>query len=123
MLARPEGWATAYRPGAGVLHSHAYTPVELLRRAFDEARALREIYGHVEPLDPRTVLPEVARAVRDDVRFAGLRWAPRSAAHHAIGAVGAALGARAGGLPPRTRRALSLERRSGFEPLAWPPAS
>ena len=47
MLAR--GWGKAYRAGAGVLHSHDYPPVALARRAFDEARALREVYGHLAP--------------------------------------------------------------------------
>ena len=120
VLAR--GWAVAFRSDAGVLHSHDYPPVALARRAFDEGRALREVYGHTAPASPLSVLPEAARAVRGDVRAAGVRWAPRSAAHHLLRAAGAAAGARAGRLPPRIRRALSLERRATFEPLAWPSA-
>lgn len=128
MLAR--GWARAYRPGAAVLHSHAYGPLELVRRGFDEGRALREIYGHVAPADPRVVLADVARRARDDARWVRARrpgrarpaaWGARAALHHALRASGAAAGARADRLPPSARAALSLERRGGFEPLAWPP--
>ena len=38
------GYAKAYVPDAAVIHSHEYR-VEWLRRSFDEARALQEIYG------------------------------------------------------------------------------
>lgn len=120
VLAR--GWAVAYRADAGVLHSHDYGPVALARRAFDEGRALREVYGHRAPLSPAVLAPEVARAVRADVRTAGAAWAPRSALHHSLRALGAAAGARADRLPAAVRRALSLEGRSSFEALAWPPA-
>src|SRR3712207_3488065 len=39
------GYAKAYEPSAGVVHSHAYPPAELLGRLFDEFRALREVHG------------------------------------------------------------------------------
>jgi len=129
MLAR--GWARAYRPGATVLHSHDYGPLELGRRAFDEARALREVYGHLAPAHPGKVALGAARAARADARWLrahGARpprlaaWTARSAGHHAIRGAGSALGARADALPPAVRRACSLERRASFEPLPWPAA-
>ena len=43
------GYAKAYVPGAAVLHSHAYSSLEQLRRSFDEWRGLREVYGWREP--------------------------------------------------------------------------
>ncbi len=127
MLAK--GWSLAYRPAAGVVHSHDYGPVALARRAFDEGRALREVYGHLAPADPRAMAIESARRARGDVRWLrahGVRgarlatWAARSAGHHGVRAAGAALGGRADRLAPRLRRACSLERRATFEPLAWP---
>jgi rhamnosyltransferase len=127
VLAR--GWAKAYRPGAGVEHSHEYAPAALARRAFDEGRALREVYGHRAPAHPRTVAREVAGRVRDDVRWMRARgaapagWVARSAAHHALRAGGAALGARADRLPARVRARCSLEGRATFEPLSWPAAA
>ncbi len=123
------GWATVYCPDAAVLHSHDYSPVELARRSFDEARALREVYDHRAPAHPRTLATDIAREVRADARWlrargtAGPRlaaWTARSAGHHALRAAGSALGARADALPPGVRRACSLERRATFEPLPWP---
>ncbi len=122
------GWAKAYRPGAAVLHSHAYSPPELFRRSFDEARALLEVYGHRSPAHPRTLAAATAARVRADVGWiAGRRrpgrprlaaWAVRSAGHHALRMLGSALGGRADRLAPAVCRACSLERRAGFEPLA-----
>ena len=39
------GYAKVYVPEAAVIHSHEYSPVQWLRRSFDEARAVREVYG------------------------------------------------------------------------------
>lgn len=88
------GWARAYAPEATVLHSHDYGTRDLFRRAFDEARALREIYGHLAPAHPRTLAAEARRG-----------------RHHAVRAFGAAFGARADRLPRRVRATFSLEKR------------
>jgi rhamnosyltransferase len=88
------GWARAYAPDATVLHSHDYTTTQTFRRAFDEARALREIYGHVAPAHPRALAPDLRRG-----------------RVHAARALGAAFGARAERLPRRLRATLSLEGR------------
>lgn len=127
MLARDmaaAGWAKAYHPAAAVTHSHDYPPWQLLRRAFDESRALREVHGHRAHGGPGRVALVVQREVRDDMALlrreglpAGRRAAmlPRSMAHHAARTVGATLGSRADRLPARLRRLLSLERRDGFD--------
>src|SRR4029077_7099783 len=39
------GYGKCYVPGAPVLHSHRYSPLQQLRRSFDEARGLHEVYG------------------------------------------------------------------------------
>ena len=39
-----KGYKKVYAPGAAVYHSHNYGPVELLRRAFDEHRALKRLF-------------------------------------------------------------------------------
>jgi hypothetical protein len=46
------GYAKAFVPRAAVVHSHAYTPAQQLRRSFDERRSLREVYGSREPAAP-----------------------------------------------------------------------
>ena len=119
------GWAKVYQPSAGVLHSHDYRPSELLRRAFDEARALREVHGQKAYTAPLSPVLEVQRHVRDDMALLCGDGLPavhrplalgRSLAHHTARAIGGTLGSRADRVPPRLRRSLSLERRDGFDP-------
>jgi GT2 family glycosyltransferase len=121
------GYAKVFVPDAAVVHSHDYGALELFRRLFDESRALREVHGIVAPANPIDIALGVQRAVRDDLdymrrqgssRGAPLRLLPASLAHHLARALGAAVGSRAGLLPPRLRRACSLERRADFSPLA-----
>jgi glycosyltransferase involved in cell wall biosynthesis len=124
------GFAKAYVPDAAVIHSHDYTPVNLLRRYFDEFRGLRETFGHVEPLNPRRTLGLMRREVAADrawLRAAGAGGREldiatlRSLRHFAIRAVGSQLGSRADALPAHLRRVLSLERRATFQPVTPDP--
>ena len=119
------GWAKVYHPAAAVIHSHAYPPGRLLRRSFDESRALREVHGHRFNARLGKAALVVQREARDDLALArshGLSLPgmaallPRSVAHHLARTLGAALGSRADRLSPRIRRMLSLERRDGFDP-------
>jgi rhamnosyltransferase len=109
------GFAKAYVPAAGVLHSHEYRFPERLRRSFDEARALREVYGYVEPAAPRTVALKLWGLLGADRRWArahGARWHPgASLLHHVANLGGALLGTRAPRLPRIARGGLSLEGR------------
>ncbi len=118
VLMLESGWVKAYQPRAAVRHAHDYGPVEFMRRYFDEYRGLREVSGHVEPLE----LSAAAREVRGDARWlreqgvAGprrARWLARSAVHHGGRRVASALGSRAERLPGAVQQALSLEGRSG----------
>jgi glycosyltransferase involved in cell wall biosynthesis len=120
------GYAKVYRPDATVIHSHDYSPVDHLRRTFDEWRGLREVQAISAPVPTRHLALSVQRAVRDDVALgrregqlgsAALRLGGLSLIHHALRAVGATLGSRADRLPPYVTRACSLERRAGFEPV------
>ena len=104
------GHAKAWVPDAAVLHSHDYRPLEQLRRSFDEARALHELYGWTAPAAPRGVLGTIRAEVRKDRAFAPGGTAA-SLGYHAARALGAALGTRAARLPPPVRRRLSLEGR------------
>jgi GT2 family glycosyltransferase len=120
------GYARAYVPDAAVLHSHAYTSSQELRRCFDEWRALREVYGWREPASPAHLL----RKLRGELGWARRELDRRGASpserratlaaitrHHVVRLAGAQLGSRADRLPSRARRRLSLEGRSSFEPL------
>jgi rhamnosyltransferase len=111
------GFAKAYVPSAGVLHSHEYSGWGWLRRSFDEARALRDVYGFTEPASPRAVALKVAARARADARWASEQGdrAPvtvTSAYHHAARTAGAILGSRARRLPAPLTRALSSEGRA-----------
>jgi rhamnosyltransferase len=121
------GYAKVFIPDAAVVHSHDYGSLELFRRLFDESRALREVHGIVAPGNPVRIALVVQHAARDDLSFlrrqgtprgGRLRVLPASLSHHFARAVGAAIGSRAGLLPPRLRRACSLEGRAEFSPLA-----
>lgn len=121
------GWTKVFHPGAAVRHAHDYGPIEFARRYFDEYRGLRETTGHVEALQPKQAIREVARDarwMREQRMSAGARarWLPRAAAHHAGRRVGSALGSRAERLPDRVQQALSLEGRGGGERCRMVPA-
>jgi glycosyltransferase involved in cell wall biosynthesis len=115
------GYAKAYVPDAAVVHSHEYSWGGWFGRFFDEFRALREVYGHVEQVGPRYTLGTIRRNVRRDRAFAAARGegevALRSATFHALRAAGAALGTRADRLPPRVRLWCSADGRADFRPL------
>jgi rhamnosyltransferase len=120
------GYAKAFVPAATVLHSHHYTPAELLGRSFDEWRGLREVYGWREPARPAYLLGQLRgelgharRALASEGASSAQRRATlgASARHHALRLTGAVLGSRADRLPPPVRRRLSLDRRASFTPL------
>ena len=115
------GFAKAYVPEAAVVHSHDYTSLGWFRRFFDEFRALREVYGHVEEVGLRYTLGTIRRNVGRDRAFAAARGeadvALRSATFHALRAAGAALGSRADRLPERVRVWCSEQGRAEFRPL------
>jgi glycosyltransferase involved in cell wall biosynthesis len=118
------GYAKAYVPDAAVSHSHDYTTVQQLRRSFDEARALREVYGWREPASPvellRRLRGELGAARRELPAGAGngrLTALAGIAAHQLARLCGALLGSRAERLPATARRRLSLEGRGEFAEL------
>ncbi len=124
------GFAKAFVPEAAVEHSHEYAPRDRLKRCFDEWRALRQVYGFVEPLTLWTVRDRVLAPARADVRWSRARGdasaatlvprvklAAHATLHHAARTAGAALGSRHDRLPIELRRRLSLESRATFPPV------
>lgn len=114
-------WRKVLAPGAAVLHSHRYGVLDDWRRAFDEARGLREAHGWVERIAPRATLGGIRRQAGRDQRWMAERgwslrrraaWLPRSLVLHAGRKLFAWLGSRAERLPRPLRRGLSLERRA-----------
>src|SRR5437764_10972769 len=124
------GFAKVFRPRAAVVHSHDYPPVGRLGRFFDEFRALREVYGHVEELGLRYTLGTARWAVIRDREFmrregAAARDIRRatldSALFHILRAAGAAPGSRADRIPAPGRRGLSRVPPASSDPVAPPP--
>jgi rhamnosyltransferase len=123
------GYSKVYRPSAVVIHSHDNPPLYRFRHWFDEFRALREIYGHVEeagwPYTPAVVRAGVRRD-RAYLRAQGRdgweldRGTLDSLLYHSLRTAAAVLGTRADRLPPRLRVALSRERRASFDPVRHP---
>ncbi len=117
------GFAKVYVPAAAVIHSHDYSAWGWVRRSFDEARALQEIYGW--SVNPRTAARNLRGNVAADRRWARAadgeaRRRPRrgdaalltaSLGHHGAVAIGELLGGRAQRLPESVVRRLSLEGR------------
>jgi len=123
------GYAKAYAPRAAVVHSHDYPPLVFFRRWFDEFRSLREVLGHRERWGPKRTLWDVRGMVGMDKRWLRARGVsgPRlaralavSARHHGLRQVAAILGSRAGRLPRRLRKLLSLDGRATYEPFDLP---
>jgi len=113
------GYAKVYVPDAPVIHSHDYSMIGWLRRSFDEARAVHDVYGVVEPADIRRNALNIWGKVGADLRWVRAHGGPplpaliaRSLAHHVVRTAGALLGARADRLPEPMIRRLSLEGRA-----------
>jgi hypothetical protein len=113
------GYAKVFLPDAAVIHSHDYSGPQWLRRSFDEARALHEVYGFAEPAAPRAVLLKIWGLVGADWRWSraqtgrspALLTLARSLGFHTARTAGSLLGGRADRLPEPLVRRLSLERR------------
>jgi rhamnosyltransferase len=118
------GFAKVFVPGAPVIHSHAYSSWEWLRRSFDEARAIREIYDW--SVDPRSAVRNVRGNVMADWRWTrgaqpagaaagrpdpGTRGLAASLRHHLARQAGGLLGGHAERIPPALAARLSLEGR------------
>jgi GT2 family glycosyltransferase len=118
------GYAKAFVPQAAVVHSHAYTPSQQLRRCFDEWRGLREVYGWREPASPRHLLSRLRGSLGQARRgLAGEGASPARrlstlvavAAHQLVCLFGALLGSHADRLPAAVRRRISLEGQASFD--------
>jgi glycosyltransferase involved in cell wall biosynthesis len=74
------GYAKVFHPGARVLSSRDYSPVELFKRYVDDFRGLREVLGAVQPRAARGPLRQAAAVIasRSRVSSVGHR-VPRSA--------------------------------------------
>lgn len=113
------GFSKVYMPRAAVIHSHDYSAWEWLRRSFDEARAVSEVYGW-RP-SPRTVARNFRGYVKADWRWQRqvqgaspgkqVSGVAASAIHHGARGVGTVLGGAAARLPRPVVRRLSLEGR------------
>jgi rhamnosyltransferase len=113
------GYAKVYVPDAPVIHSHEYSAAGWMRRNFDEARAVHEVYGWA--LDHRAAALSFRGGVAGDWRWARTHDEVRrsqlisvlgsSLVYHGARAAGRYLGARADRLPSSVVVRLSLEAR------------
>jgi glycosyltransferase involved in cell wall biosynthesis len=114
------GYSKVFHPGAGVVHSHDYSTGDYFRRCFDEWRALREVYGHLESANLKRIASRLVREVRADRAYMrNQSGSPlvltigtlRSFRYHLTRALASIAGSRADRLPGFVRRRLSLEGR------------
>jgi glycosyltransferase involved in cell wall biosynthesis len=118
------GFAKVYVPEAAVIHSHEYSAWQWMRRSFDEARAVRDVYDWA--VNPR----DAALGLRGNV-MADWRWVRGASAgrdrlgareavsvmsaslgHHGARTMGGLLGSHSHRLPARIAARLSLEARA-----------
>ena len=81
------GYGKCYVPSASVLHSHRYSPLQQLRRSFDEARGLHEVYGWRGPGGAGELAGRIRGelgAARRDLRAEGSGGAARMATLAAV---------------------------------------
>ena len=109
------GYAKVYVPDAAVVHSHDYSTGQWLQRSFDEARAVRDVYGWA--LDGRSAVRNLRGGVAGDWRWArahsdvSARSVGSSLLYHGARAAGGLLGGHAARLPAPVVAHLSLEGR------------
>lgn len=116
------GYAKAYAPDACVHHSHTLGVFESYRRAFDEAGALKRLFGYEQVPSLRHLLKHTLLLTRRDWRWIGeadldrgakLRWAWRAPRVNLARLSGLYLGGRQGvpdWLAERSSRDRALQR-------------
>ena len=77
--AQATGWREKISPAAAVIHSHD-SLIGWLRRSFDEARAMQEVYGNREPAELRRNALVVWGQVGADLRWVRAHGGRRSPA-------------------------------------------
>ena len=107
------GYAKVYEPRAAVLHSHEYGARERFRRAVDESRGVREVYGWRQPASPHYLVTQL-RGELGPLRREGATptTLARAAWERATRLAGGVLGARSDRLPRALQRFCSLEGRA-----------
>lgn len=110
------GYKKAYAHDAVVYHSHDYGFAERLRRSFDEANAIRELFGDRLCNSIRAWSRSVLGLAKRDLDYGrrnGIPWAARLAQVAQIVALvsGHYLGTHSENLPSGLKRALSQDKR------------
>jgi rhamnosyltransferase len=109
------GWKKAYAPEAAVFHSHEYGPFNQLRRAFDESRSFRRLFGYRLGGDLRETVRSGAGLGRTDWQWGRSRGLPLGHIISRMGknfclVAGHSLGAREDRLPDSLKFFLSRDK-------------
>jgi rhamnosyltransferase len=110
------GWSKAYAPDAIVYHSHDFTVVDSLRRAFDESAAFRRLFGYRLGGTPWQMLRSIIGLSVADWSWAKANGVTRAQARKrvlqdAARVIGHGLGARVDSLPSWIQTRVSRDRR------------
>lgn len=101
------GYAKAYADKAIVFHSHTFDFIELFKRSFDEARALKRLFGYELCPTALQMLGQSLRTTLGDITYLKTKkklwrhwiWAMRAPFRNSARQVGYYLGQRYGSLP------------------------
>ena len=110
------GWRTQLVRDSVIRHSHSYGAVENLRRHYDHARAMRDVFGWRDQAGLGECARGSLRETRRDLTWlrsqegttAALRWASRALKYQTAAWAGRWLAAREPRLPARLKGRLSL---------------
>lgn len=104
------GYATVYQPSSAVIHSHNYTLGEVLRRYFDSAYSLTQIFpGHGQNTSIRIGLTYLFKEMAYMLRHHPL-WLPYYGCYVVARSTGAMAGHHTSRLPRALVRNLSMHR-------------
>jgi rhamnosyltransferase len=110
------GWSKAYAHDAVVYHSHEYTVIDSLRRAYDESAAFRRLFGYRLGGSPRNMAKSIIGLATRDRAWARENEVPPKNTRKRVMqdvalVIGHGLGSRVDSLPKWVQSRLSRDKR------------
>ena len=110
------GWSKAYAHDAVVYHSHDYTVIDSLRRAYDESAAFRRLFGYRLGGSPRNMVKSIIGLASHDRAWARANKVPpkntrKRVMQNVACVMGHGLGSRVDSLPKWAQTRLSRDKR------------
>ncbi|RKY02700.1 MAG: hypothetical protein DRP55_02535 [Spirochaetes bacterium] len=115
------GYTKIYEPAAAVYHSHDYSPIVYMRRCFDHACGMKQLFGYQDTFYFWQIILRAGRSFLEDTKFIKkdnnlplkekIGWICFSPIYHILKNTGTYLGAHYEKIPKRWIKKLSLQYR------------